>query len=306
MNIRYPVIRVRSDDGHLRVLDGLLLCFFIRRKHSEIKDAVWRSLRTYLNAIPAGALEWYVDPDGEMQPLDEKGWAHVHWQILERTRALACHVELCQFEVAASGYNFEYAGYQLDPLRFHDEKAASAIAFSLPTEYLLEHGPEKVRALALELSRELPFSSGYASLAFVSFSGSWYARREKMLPLIERYWGLDLYLIGRTSRCIGTGARGAYWLTFLGQPLLGQLGGIEALRRELPFPEVSFQPLEGERLLLTLEEWPSPMDTREGLDVPQYRALARLLEPYLPEETIGLTSIFDRKNMGRWLRRFCL
>ncbi|ATB26959.1 type VI immunity family protein [Melittangium boletus] len=306
MSVRYPVIRVREDNGRPKVLDGLVLCFFIRRKHTEINQAVWNSLQTYLRAIPSGVPGWYIDPESELRPLDEQGWAHIHWRILERPWGQACHVSLWQFEQEVGGYNFEYAGYQLDPLRFHDEKAASAIAFSLPTEYLLEHGPEKVRALAIELSRDLPFSSGYVSLAFVSPDVRWYAQREKLLPLIERYWGLDLYDINGTSRCIGTGARGAYWLTFLGQPLLGQLGGIEALRRELPFPEVSFQPLEGERLLLTLEEWPNPMDTREGLDVPQYRALARLLAPYLPEETIGLTSIFDRKNMGRWLRRFCL
>ncbi|MFY0565636.1 type VI immunity family protein [Archangium lansingense] len=305
MSGRYPVIQVRTEEGHLKVRDGLVLCFFMRCNHTEIAQAVWRSLQAYLHAIPSGSLGWYVDPDGDTQPLDDNGWKHIREKILERPWAMACHVDLWQLEYEVGGYNFEYSGYQLDPLCVHDVRAACAIAFSLPTEYLLEHGPEKVRALALELSRELPFSFGYASFALVSPSGRWYPHRMKLFPLLERYLGLDLYHVQITSRCIGTGARGAYWLTFLGQPLLGQLGGLEGLRGELPFPEVSFQPLEGERLLLTLGEWPDPLDTRDELYLPPYRVLARLLEPYFPEEKLGLTSLLDTQNMGRWLRRFC-
>ncbi|WNG31493.1 DUF3396 domain-containing protein [Cystobacter fuscus] len=300
------MVQVRGIGGQLTVRDGLILCFFMRRRYPEIAQTVWLALQTYLRAIPSGSLGWYVDQQGDMQSLDEQGWMHIREKILNRPRAHACLVELLQYESGVGGYNFEYAGYQLDSQVLNDEKAACAISFSLPTEYLLEHGADKVRALALELSRDLPFSFGYASLAFVAPCGQWYSVRRELLPLLERYWGFDLYSLGKTSRVIGTGARGAYWLTFLGQPLLGQLGGLEVLRRELPFPEVSFEPLEGERLLLTLGEWPSPMDIREHIVRPHFRALARLLEPYFPEETNGLTSLLDNRNMGRWLRRFCL
>jgi hypothetical protein len=306
MSERYPVVQVRGIGGQLAVRDGLILCFFMRRKYTEIAQTVWLALQTYLRAIPSGSLGWYVDPEGDTPPLDEQGWMYIREKILDRPRAHACLVELLQLEEEVGGYNFEYAGYQLDSLLLNDEKAACSIAFSLPTEYLLEHGPDGVRALALELSRDLPFSFGYVSLAFVSPIGRWTSVRREFLHLIERYRGMDLYHLGKTSRCIGTGARGAYWLTFLGQPLLEQLGGLEVLRRELAFPEVSFQPLEGERLLLTLGEWPSPMDVREFVDRPHFRALAHLLEPSFPEEKIGLTSLLDNRNMGRWLRRFCL
>ncbi|OJH37980.1 hypothetical protein BON30_27300 [Cystobacter ferrugineus] len=278
----------------------------MRRRYPEIAQTVWLALQTYLRAIPSGSLGWYVDQQGDMQSLDEHGWMHIREKILNRPLAHACLVELLQYESGVGGYNFEYAGYQLDSQVLNDEKAACAISFSLPTEYLLEHGPDTVRALALELSRDLPFSSGYASLAFVAPCGQWSSVRRELLPLLDRYRGFDLYSLGKTSRVIGTGARGAYWLTFLGQPLLSQLGGLEALRRELPFPEVSFEPLKGERLLLTLGEWPSPMDIREHISRPHFRALARLLEPYFPDETNGLTSLLDNRNMGRWLRRFCL
>jgi hypothetical protein len=168
----------------------------------------------------------------------------------------------------------------------------------------LEHGPGQLRTLALEIARELPFSFGYASLAFVSPRGRWYAVRQEFLGPLGRYLGMDFYQLDRTSEVISTGARGAYWLTFLGQPLLGQLGGVEGLRHELSFPEVSFQPMEGERLLLTLGEWPDAIDTAQEPYVPHYRALARLLEPYFPEETMGWTTV-AKQNMHHWLRRLC-
>lgn len=211
-----------------------------------------------------------------------------------------------ELEYGAGGYNFQYVGMQIDdPLFSGDEDATCGIAFTFPTEYLLEHGPAHLRAFAVEISRELPFSSGYASLAFLCPGGNWYPVRSEFLALLFRYLGLDLCSLNDTSSRIGTGARGAYWLNFLGQPLLGQLGGLEVLRQQLPFPDVSFEELDGGRTLLSLGEWPSALDTREGLPALPYRTLARLLEPYFPEETLPLRHMLDRETMPRWLRRLC-
>jgi hypothetical protein len=203
------------------------------------------------------------------------------------------------------GYNFEYRGWRLDAPAFaRDEASSCGVTFSFPTEYLVEHGSAHLHALALELGRELPFSFGYASPAFVSPRGKWSAALDGLVGLLSRYLGMDLYYLDDTSLSIGTRARGAYWLTFLGQPLLGQLGGIEVLRQCLPFPGVSFQPMEGERLLVTLGEGPDAIDTGKAVNLPQYRALARLLEPYFHEERSGWFSP-DKDDMHRWLRRLC-
>jgi hypothetical protein len=305
MRENIPVIRLLNDYGDLTVRDGVVLCFFMRRSYREIAPEVWRALQAYRRAIPPESLNWYGSPDGDTLPLDAKGWEHIRWTMLERPWGGACHVSLAETPGGAGGYHFDYDGRQLDdPMFSRDERATSALAFTFPTEYLLEHGPAHLRALALEIGRELPFSFGYASLAFVSQPGGWYAVRKDVLGLMARYLGLDLYLLKETGRNIGTGARGAYWLTFLGQPLLGQLGGGEALRQRLPFPEVSFQLLEGERLLLTLSEWPDAIDTEKEVYLPQYRALAHVLEPFLCEEGRDWPP-FTRELMHRWLRRLC-
>jgi hypothetical protein len=305
MRENIPVIRLRTDLGELVARDGVVLCFFMRRSHKEVAPAVWRALQLYLRAIPSQSLNWYVSDDGDMLPLDDKGWEVIRKQMLERPWGAEWLVDLAEDPGEAGGYQFEYDGRTLDDPRFaHDEGATSGVAFTFPTEYLLEHGPAHLRALALELGRELPFSFGYASLAFVSPQGSWYSVRWEMLGLLSRYLGFDLYRLNEISRLIGTRARGAYWLTFLGQPLLGQLGGIETLRHKLPFPEVSFQPLEGERLLVTLGEWPEAIDTAKPLHPAQYRDLAHLLEPFLYEESSNWPPL-DKERMHRWLRRLC-
>ncbi|MDC0706863.1 DUF3396 domain-containing protein [Stigmatella sp. ncwal1] len=305
MRENIPIIRLRSHSGRLVARDGVVLCFFMRCSHKEVAPAVWRALQTYLHAIPSQSLNWYGSDDGDTLPLDDKGWEHIRWQILERTWGAEWLVDLEEDASAVGGYHFEYAGRKLDDPGFsHAENSTCGVSFSFPTEYLLEHGPSRLRDLALELAGELPFSFGYASLAFVSPHGLWYAARKELRGLLSRYLGLDLYHLDETSRVIGTRARGAYWLTFLGQPLLVQLGDIEALRNTLPFPEVSFHPLKDERLLLTLGEWPDAIDTAKKVYLPQYRALAHLLEPFLYEERTGWISL-DKDNIRRWLRRLC-
>ncbi|HYI03055.1 type VI immunity family protein [Hyalangium sp.] len=310
MRENIPVIRLQPDLGDDGVVarDGVVICFFMRHSHGEVAPAIWRALQTYLRAIPPQALAWYGSPDGDTLPLDDKGWEHIRKKMLERPQRNACHIHLEEDCSAVGGYHFEYDGRRLDaPLFSDNENATSGVLFTFPTEYLLEHGPAHLHALTLELARELPFSFGYASLAIVAPHGLWFAARRSVIPLLSRYLGLDIYRLRETSGHIGTRARGAYWLTFLGQPLLGQLGGEEGLRHKLSFPQVSFQPLEGERLLITLGEWPDAIDTANGAYVPEYRTLAHLLEPYLYEERDDWFSLLPpgTDNMRRWIRRLC-
>jgi hypothetical protein len=46
------------------------------------------------------------------------------------------------------------------------------------------------------------------------------------------------------------------------------------------------------------------IDTQKKALLPQYRALAHLLEPCLYEERTGWFSL-DKDNMRHWLRRLC-
>ena len=304
MRENIPVIQLRSRSGRLAARDGVVVTFFLHRDHQEVVSAVWRALQLYLGAIPPQSLGWYVTEDGDMAPLDDKGWEVIRERLLERPSATAWIAELSEDASQTGGYHFEYYGRKLDaPTGFLKKDPTTGVSFTVPTEFLLEHGLDALRALVFKLAWELPFSFGYASLAVVAARADWVSSRGNDLDvLLTRYLGVDLYFVQEISDYIGTGARGAYWLTFVGQPLLGQLGGIEGLRRALPFPEVTLLPLDSQRLLICLGEQPDAIDTQKGPIPPQYRALAKVLEPFLykdrdhgipPEETF----------MHQWLRR---
>jgi hypothetical protein len=61
--------------------------------------------------------------------------------------------------------------------------------------------------------------------------------------------------------------------------------------------------LDGERAVVTLGEWPEAGDVEQGLTLPAYRELARVLEPWLYEGH-QLNSDFPPEDLRRWERRF--
>jgi hypothetical protein len=83
--------------------------------------------------------------------------------------------------------------------------------------------------------------------------------------------------------------------------MIGQLGGPDALRERLP-PAISLEPVDPERLLLTLGDWPLAGAEEAGDDMSLYRALARVLEPHLYQENISW--LVDEDFERHWLRRF--
>ena len=284
MRENLPIFRLRSSyDDRLVARDGIVVSFFIHREHEEVAPAIWRALHTYLRAVPPNSLNWYGAEDGDTLPLDDKGWALIRQQLIERPWGGTWAIDLVEDASETRGYQFEYYGRRLDDPFYEDP--ATTVSFTFPTEYLLEHGPDHLRALVFKLAWELPFSFGYASLAVVKHHGIWGAPDFELLEaFLTRYPGMDFYHVWDTSLRIGTQARSASWLTFLGQPLLSRLGGIESLRRALPFPEVSVLPLDSRRVMITLGEWPDAIDTQKGGIPPQYRALALQLKPFVYKE----------------------
>ncbi|MFL5344848.1 MAG: DUF3396 domain-containing protein, partial [Hyalangium sp.] len=203
-------------------------------------------------------------------------------------------------------YRFEYWGKNLESRHGWDKAhAVCAAMFWLPTEFLEEHGPGRVRELAMELAAPLPLCSGHGGLTFNAEYHLVGVRRE-----VARYWsrypGIDVY----DSPCgyswdVGTRVRAPHWLTFLGQPALGQLGGAEGLRSRLHSPGTTVQEMEGDKVLITLGAWPEAGDTERGDTLPAYRELARVLEPCLFHEPDNRRLLGQStEETRRWDRRF--
>lgn len=92
-------------------------------------------------------------------------------------------------------------------------------------------------------------------------------------------------------------------MTFLGQPVLGELGGVEGLRTKLHCPGTTVQAMEGERALVTLGKWPEAGDIERGDTLPAYRELARVLEPWLYSTSVRRLQQSE-EDTRRWERRF--
>ncbi|MBN9682182.1 MULTISPECIES: DUF3396 domain-containing protein [unclassified Corallococcus] len=302
MRDAFPVIRLQGRGGWIAGRDGVVISFFFHEHPEAFAHAIWRALQIYLQAIPPGSLGWYPSEEGELDPLDAQGWERIRKYLLDPPWKGVWSIELMESPSEAGSYHFEYYARRLGDPIFKDP--ISSVSFTFPTEYLLEHGASHLRALALELGRELPFNFGYASFAIVSPQGLFSSGDWTLIEaLLARYPGLDAYNNSRLNAVIGTHALPPAWLTFLGQPLLTQLGGIDALRNALPFPEVSLLPMDGDRVLVTLDEWPDPIDTQAKAIPPQYRALARLMEPTLFQYD-GEELLPFQHDTNRWLRRF--
>lgn len=300
MSEHYPRIRIHAKNGELLIREGVNLCFFMQRSHAEVAPFVLRSLETYLNAVGSHSLSWFADAQGDMQELDERAWAHLRRELLEKRGAL---LYLKDRPGGAGEVQFEYYGRWLDdPALKRRDLPVCAASFWLSTEYLEKHGPERLRELALELAAPLPFHSGHAGLAFnAPMDGLGVS--EELHRHCFRHPGLDVLQLNYLSMELGTRVRGAHWLTFLGQPVLGQLGGVAGLRDKLSSSDATVQPLDAARAVVTLGRWPEAGDTKSGQDLPSYRELARVLEPWTYRDSSPITG-FTEDDTRRWERRF--
>ncbi|WP_367303484.1 DUF3396 domain-containing protein [Corallococcus exiguus] len=286
--------------------DGLQLCLFLPHAHNALKPRIQRALDLYREAIGKDALGLYGDLDGQWQTLDTEGWQLIHHWLHDG--------DVCRLHVLGAAttsdayseshrYEFHYVGYALDrPEDLHWPNAVSALRLTFPTEFLEAQGPERFRALAIEIASVLPFGSGQAGL---TFNGEPLASvvREEVKALSFRHPAMDVPSLDDVARDLGTRVRAPAWMNFLGPPVLHELGGVEGLRSRLHSPDTTVQALGPDRAVVTLGPWPEAGDTEQGQTLPAYRELARVLEPWLyegpgPEDPHFFTMT------RRWQRRF--
>jgi hypothetical protein len=292
------------------VREVVRIAFYMPLNHHEVSATVSRALDMFLQAVGEGpeVIGFYRGLEGDRYPLNEAGWRFVRNELqagsirsvddldeeaflrMEK-QGLQTSIHLTGGTTGLSGYEFSYVARI--PWRTPGDEV-SAVGFSLPTEYLEAHGPERVRALAMELGGGLPFSSGHAGLAFCR------ALREDVF----RYPGPDVPYVGIIDS-LGTRVDGVHWLNFLGQPMLRALGGVEGLRTRLHSSETTVRELSGERVVVTLGMGPEAGDLTRGRDLPAYRELARVLEPWLYEcPSYSPWSGYTHAEIRRWWRRF--
>ncbi|WP_157774886.1 type VI immunity family protein [Melittangium boletus] len=269
----------------------------MKHLHREIARDVLRAVDVYRQAVKPGVLAWYAEPySGDWDDFDAKGQAYMWREMLEQP---ATGMWLSERPDSPTGYDVLYEGNLFEAEALNE---TNGVSFRLPTELMEERGPEWVRELALKLARELPYTSGHAGLCFhfpESVLGYTHAIRAHAL----RYPGLDIPGLSVDSASVGTRIKDVHWLNFLGPAVLEPLGGPAGLRARLHTPGTTVEELEEGRALVTLGAWPEAGDLEQGRDLPAWRELARVLEPWL---YLGRSewSGFSEEDMRRWERRF--
>jgi hypothetical protein len=300
MGEHYPRIRIVTPSGYTRIREGLTLTFYLPPRHPEYAEDVLRALDVYLRYTGPDALGLYADTEGDWQSLNEPGWEQIRRKLREGARPQA---SLEEDSPRGTRYAFYYRGKDQEFVtRMNKPDAVCEAIFWLPTEYLEEHGPGRVRELAAELATLLPVRSGFCGLSFngdLDLAGM----ELELLPYWKQYPGIDIPSPTGYSWDMGKHLRGPHWVNFLGQPVLGELGGAAVLRERLKSPGTIVEELPGGRAVITLGPWPEAGDTETGEVLPAYRELARVLEPWLYRSEVSMLDQ-SQEETRRWERRF--
>ena len=302
MNKKYPKLRVMAQNGMMLLRESIHLTFFMPCDQSIAGPATAKALDTYIQAIgSAQTLGLFPDEEGEWQPLDDKELASTREKFQGQT---GCWVILKSRDPIDERFAVTYRSWT--HVRLPSEGGANsicAVSFLLPTEFMEEQGPRRIRELAMALAASLPFSSGYGGLVF-NCELDLLSVPDIVRPLCFRYPGMDFIEISILSRYMGDRLRASSWLTFLGPVAVEQLGGVQRLREHLTAPETHVEELQPGHVLISLGEWPEAGDTRQGDTLPAYRELARILEPRLFHQPDFRNYLFPPEEWRRWERRF--
>lgn len=294
--MRYPRLRYFTKEDWRFASDAVLMCFYMKQPHQRIAKAVVRALEVLRARMKPEQFKWYTAPDGYMYSLDDSRWEQLREDLLGSDEAAVPRLNGAQY---IGGFFVDYRGLPLSiayPARKED---VSALFVTLPTEYLEDRGAANVRTLALEMAEQLPFNSGHVDMALCQAD---LLEREELEPVRTRYPGLHL-ASNEPDIQLGTRIEGTHWLNFLGQPVLGELGGINRLREHLALPGVSIEEMSGDRALVSLGEWPTLGNAEETSTLPLHRALARLLAPHLYHRQWQFRGM-SPEELLRWERRF--
>jgi len=301
--------------------DIVRIVFFVPRDHFDIAAGVSHALDSYVRAVEGrpSALSEYTCCYWEPSKLGERGWELIRTTLAPQERRYADDYTRDEafyplkdgadpyfgiYGEQDSGYSFTY--HARIPWREAPPSRASVLRASLPTEYLEERGAAFVRELALDMASRLPFASGHAGLA-LDVAPSTLARLDTLRPIIFRHPGFDLRDVC-IRNALSTRVDGVHWMNFLGQPVLGELGGATGLRSRLQSPSTDVRTLDGERVVVTLGPEPEAGDLPQGQPLPAYRELARVLEPWQEPFPWGHLrkqgKATEEEEWRRWWRRF--
>jgi hypothetical protein len=340
---RYPRLRLRGIPESRVLREGrpfhprrqllarevFRIVFYLPHDHPDIASGVSQALARYIQAVGEGPKSIHDvsvshDEGGLLTP---ERWELVR-HLLQDTRRWSYpedyeaweqrEIEKRRFERGLlftggfgirNGYEFEYKA-RIPWRSAAENTSASILMATLPLDYLEEHGPDRLRQLALDMASSLSFSTGHAGLALRLY-GALPSTAAAFRTELLRYPGIDLREAWGFPERVGSQVDGVHWLNFLGPPVLSRVEGSKVLlSRPLVDGAVVVQ-FDAERAMVSLGERPETGPAVTGKSFLAYHQLARVLEPLLEPLPSGRhgeprhTSLFlTESEVYRWWRRF--
>jgi hypothetical protein len=153
---------------------------------------------------------------------------------------------------------------------------ANVVSIALPVREAQE-SPEEMLAFVKTLADIFPFRCGLAGYAFECSRYAKQASETHAWNVSMRHPGIDIVRLPYDAQAVGPdGVKGANWLTLLGDELVAELGGANALRTRLS-SDIDILPCNN-GIILKAGSSPSTGDVNRGETLPLYREVYRLLE----------------------------
>jgi hypothetical protein len=299
-----PQFEMRVDSGTMVVRDGVVVTFFMPVSHAEVAPAVRAAIDLYLGLPDVPHAFWLLDSEGYPQ-------RHEAPQLTARLNdallgpAAECDLWIADMSNDAPRFRVRYHGLDLQR-RFEEgwPSATSGLSFTLPTDYRGEAGLVEVFSFANEVAREVPFSFGLVSPAFVQAEGALESAAFAFIRgLSRRYRCFEIpALLPDCFECAGA-AKGAYWGNYFGATLLANLGHEPGLRAAFAGTEIRFEALGPDKLSVYLDATPIAGDANRQEDVSKYRKALHVVRDMLPRRELTYIG-FDDERFSAWTHRF--
>lgn len=289
--------------------------FFPNAYLSEVRANVARCFDDY-SAVAGERLRW-VTQDG-VRPVPLKGGKPDPNVFMPKRENDLLSAVITSGEKPADAGLWEFRVFGLmkwqEPLA---NSGRSVLTFSVPIPFLTER-PTEFQRLFVDFSRRLDVVSGYAGLATNLSVPEAEANTPTEYWLSKRYIGMDVGDPLAVAMHLRSGIKTVSWLTAINKDLLEKVGGIHALRSELPPDWFAFYDVNGG---VVIQAGPMPeagaLADEQGAGVPVPPASYVVLNNALKSIRVPSVWQLQRGLMGaaapiykttaesdEWLRRF--
>lgn len=282
------------------VRPGIVLCLFFAEPALVLAPAVADILEAYVRFIPPGALQSFLAADGTWKKATRKTFTTTLGKLRAIRAGEYAEFHLGQEPLASVGqYGAHFKAGPLADDFFPLEDCVLYLEF--PADPAEVGGVERLVGFVEEIVRLHPFDSGHCGFAFKHLHMTFRREAFKAIgAMAMRYMGFDVqndYVRKYARHRIAN----VSWLTLLGNRIVAELGGTDALRDGLA--DVARLTDVGAGVMVRASERPIVADVNRGAtDAGPLRRLATVTRALRVE--VANLGPDDPTFAERWLGRF--